>query len=56
MHTRLVEYFNTLLLTPETNPTVKIFDMEIADKNKRNKYSISLPFRKYPPFNEVIHG
>lgn len=45
--------FQYVIITPETNPTVKIFDMEIAERIR--EINIRLSMQKYPPFKEVIH-
>lgn len=44
--------FQYVIITPETNPTVKIFDMEIAERIR--EINIRLSMQKYPPFKEVI--
>lgn len=46
--------FQYVIINPESNPTVKVFDMQIADKIR--EINIRLSTLKYPPFNEVIHG
>ncbi|NCU16373.1 hypothetical protein [Pallidibacillus pasinlerensis] len=44
--------FQYVIIIPETNPTVKIFDMEIAERIR--EINIRLSMQKYPPFKEVI--
>lgn len=44
--------FQYVIMNPETNPTVKIFDLRIAEKIREVNYR--LVSKEYPPFKEVI--
>lgn len=44
--------FQYVIMNPEMNPTVKIFDLRIAEKIREVNYR--LVSKEYPPFKEVI--
>lgn len=44
--------FQYVILHPETNPTVKVFDLRIAEKIREIKFRLST--KEFPPFKDVI--
>lgn len=44
--------FQYVILHPDTNPTVKVFDLRIAEKIREIKFRLST--KEYPPFKDVI--